>query len=262
MSMNAGLALTQLAPPPGSRMVVVGGCGGIGRALVTAALAAGVSVMVLDLPASIARHAPPKDVWAVTVDAADENAVASAFAQVDAAWGGLDCLVNLCGFNAEVKPAEAVDVAAWDSGIAGNLRAAFLVSRAALPLLKRAGGGSIVHVSSGIGIYGMAGYGPYAAAKGGLNALAKTLAKENAPTIRVNVVAPSLVDTAFTRGGTGRSNEDGPSAVDAANYVRNIPMARVAEPADIVGPILFLAGPASRYMTGQILHVNGGAFMP
>jgi 3-oxoacyl-[acyl-carrier protein] reductase len=262
MSMSATLALTQLAPPPGSRMAVVGGCGGIGRALVTAALAAGVSVTVLDLAASIARHAPPRDAWAVTVDAADEQSVAAAFAQVETAWGALDCLVNLCGFNAAVMPADAVDAAAWDGVIAGNLRAAFLVSRAAVPLIRRAGGGSIVHVSSGIGIYGMAGYGPYAAAKGGLNALAKTLAKENAPAIRVNVVAPSLVDTAFTRGGTGRSNEDGPSAVDAASYVRNIPLGRIAGPADIVGPILFLAGPAARYMTGQILHVNGGAFMP
>ncbi|MCB2108109.1 MAG: SDR family oxidoreductase, partial [Rhodobacteraceae bacterium] len=186
----------------------------------------------------------------------------AAFATVEARWSGCDSIVNLCGYRTDLKPVDELSTASWDDGIAGNLRSAYLVSHHGIPMLRASGGGTMVHVSSGIGIYGMSGYGPYAAAKGAINALAKTLAKENAPDIRVNVVAPSLVDTGFVRGGTGRSNEDDPSPIDAASYARNIPLGRVAQAEDIVGPILFLAGPASRYMTGQILHVNGGLFMP
>jgi 3-oxoacyl-[acyl-carrier protein] reductase len=259
---TATTALTQLCPLAGSRMAVVGGCGGIGRAVVSAAVAAGVSVAVLDLAASIERHAPPKGVHAVAMDARAEDSVKAAFSKLASVWGGLDCLVNLCGFRVDLKPVDQLPAAAWDEGIAGNLRAAYLVSHFAVPLLKKAGGGSIVHVSSGMGTNGRATYGPYAAAKGGINALAKTMAQENAPAIRVNVVSPSYVETAFGHGGTGRSDENQPLAIDLASYVKGIPLGRVAAPEDIVGPILFLAGPAARYMTGQILHVNGGAFMP
>jgi 3-oxoacyl-[acyl-carrier protein] reductase len=243
-------------------MAVVGGCGGIGRALVAAALAAGVSVAVLDLDASIRRHPVPNGVQAVAMDARLEDSVKAAFAQVNRLWGGLDCLINLCGYRVALKAVDRLPAAEWDDGIAGNLRAAYLVSHFALPLLNKAGGGSIVHVSSGMGSNGRAGYGPYAAAKGGINALAKTLAQEFAPQIRVNVVSPSYVETAFGHGGTGRSDENQPVAVDLDTYVKAIPMGRVAAPEDIVGPVLFLAGPAARYVTGQILHVNGGAFMP
>jgi 3-oxoacyl-[acyl-carrier protein] reductase len=106
------------------------------------------------------------------------------------------------------------------------------------------------------------GYGPYAVAKGGMNTLVRALARENAPWLRVNAVAPGYVDTAFSRGGTGRSNESQPSKMNVDAYVGTVPLARVAEPADIAGPILFLLGPASRFMTGQIVHVNGGAYLP
>jgi 3-oxoacyl-[acyl-carrier protein] reductase len=122
--------------------------------------------------------------------------------------------------------------------------------------------GTIVHVSSGLGVYGGATYGPYAAAKGGINALTKTIAREYAPRIRANAVAPSYVDTAFGKGGTGRSNENDAETLNRDSYIRAIPMGRIATPEDLVGPILFLAGPASGYMTGQVLHVNGGSFMP
>ena len=80
--------------------------------------------------------------------------------------------------------------------------------------------------------------------------------------MRVNTVAPGLVDTAFLRGGTGRSDEAGESVVSFAPYIQNIPLQRLATPDDIVGPIRFLLGPDSAYMTGQVLWINGGAYMP
>lgn len=251
--------MLSLAPPPGSRIAVVGGSGGIGRATVKALSDAGCDVAVLDLDASLKRYPPA---IGIAIDASDEKSVAQGFSALAKRWDSLDAMINLCGYRTVIKPIDQLSAAEWDDGIAGNLRSAFLVSKASVPLLKKAGGGRIVHVSSGIGTYGMKGYGPYAAAKGAINAMAKTMAKEYAPEIRVNIVSPGLVETAFIRGGTGRSNEDGTTEIDVTSYSRNIPLGRVADPDDIVGPILFLAGPASRYMTGQILYLNGGAFMP
>jgi 3-oxoacyl-[acyl-carrier protein] reductase len=261
--MNAAAAsLTQLSPSPGARVVVVGGCGGIGRAVVGALCSVNCEVAVLDLAASLEKYPPPQGAFGLSVDATSESSVSASFAEIDKRWGAIACLINLCGYKHDLKPIEAFSTADWDDGIAGNLRSAFLVSRAAVPLLKKAGGGTIVHVSSAMGTQGREGYGPYAAAKGAINAMAKTMARENAPAIRVNIVAPGLVDTAFIRGGTGRSDENQTPQVDIESYQHGIPLKRVAVAEDIVGPILFLAGPASRYMTGQILYVNGGSFMP
>jgi 3-oxoacyl-[acyl-carrier protein] reductase len=236
-------------------MVIVGGCGGIGRAVVSAAVAAGLTVAVLDLAASIQKHHVPEGVQALALDASSEESVATAFKKVS----GIDCMINLCGFKVEQKRVGELDTLQWDDGIAGNLRSAFLVSQYALKTMTD---GTIVHVSSGLGVYGGATYGPYAAAKGGINALTKTIAREYAPRIRANAVAPSYVDTAFGKGGTGRSNENDAETLNRDSYIRAIPMGRIATPEDLVGPILFLAGPASGYMTGQVLHVNGGSFMP
>jgi NAD(P)-dependent dehydrogenase (short-subunit alcohol dehydrogenase family) len=123
-------------------------------------------------------------------------------------------------------------------------------------------GASLVNVSSGLAQFVRPNYGPYAAAKAAIIALTKTLAHEHAPRVRCNVVSPGAVDTAFLRGGTGRSDEDGVPTIDMAAYAAAIPLKRMAVPQDVVGPILFLLGPASSYMTGQSLWVNGGAYMP
>jgi NAD(P)-dependent dehydrogenase (short-subunit alcohol dehydrogenase family) len=93
-------------------------------------------------------------------------------------------------------------------------------------------------------------------------ALTKTFALEHAPRVRVNAVAPGPVDTAFLRGGTGRSGEDRETSIDIDAFSSMNPMKRIAVPADIVGPVMFLLGPDSAYMTGQTLWVNGGAYMP
>jgi 3-oxoacyl-[acyl-carrier protein] reductase len=117
-----------------------------------------------------------------------------------------------------------------------------------------------VNTASGLAVRVKEGYGPYASAKAGLIAMTKALALENAPLIRANVVAPGAVNTAFLSGGTGRSSRA--VQLDVEAYAKSLPLGRVAEPEDVIGPILFLAGEASRYMTGQVLFVNGGGFMP
>jgi 3-oxoacyl-[acyl-carrier protein] reductase len=248
--------------PPGARIAIVGACGGIGRSLVTACIAAQLRVAALDLGSSIARHPPPASALAVPCDASDAVQVGAAFAQVEQQFGALDGLVNLVGFKLATLSIEATPPELWDEGIAGNLRSAYLVSRAALPLLRRGSGAAIVHVSSGLGSHGGRGYGPYAAAKGAINTLVRILANECGPAIRANAVAPGYIDTAFARGGTGRSNEDELPAIDAAAHASRIPAGRIGTPQDVVGPVLFLLGPGSAYVNGQILHVNGGGYLP
>ena len=142
----------------------------------------------------------------------------------------------------------------------GNLGSSYLLNRAAVPRLARRGGGSVVNVASGLATRVLPGFGPYSASKAGLIALTKAVAVENAPAIRANAVAPAAVDTDFLVGGTGRERTE--SHLDREGYMKMIPMRRLGVPADVVGPILFLLGPASAYMTGQTLYINGGALTP
>ena len=244
------------------RIAVLGGCGGIGRELVTLAQARGASVAVLDLQASLERHPVDGNVLGVAVDATDEQSLTAAFAQLDEQWGALDGFVNLCGFMHDNQAIGSMPTAVWSESINGNLNSMFLAAHAALPLLAKGNSSAIVHASSGLGQYIRPGYGAYAVAKAGVIALTKTLALENAPNVRVNAVAPSAVDTAFLRGGTGMSDENDDLQMDMDAYVNMIPLKRIATPVDIVEPILFLLGSGSSYMTGQVLWINGGAYMP
>jgi len=241
------------------RLAVLGGAGGIGRALVARAVAEGWQVSVLDLPASLARHPVPDGVRGIAVDGSEEASVAAAFGAVGEALEGF---VNLAGFATSLKPLAETAPDIWDEVIAGNLRTAFLTARAALPLLARGTAPAMVQTVSGLAAFTRPGYGPYAASKAAMVSMTKTLALEAAPAIRVNAVGPAAVDTAFLRGGTGRSDEDRAPHLDIAAYTAVIPLKRFAQPADVVGPILFLLGPDAGYMTGQVLWVNGGAYMP
>lgn len=239
-------------------VAILGGAGGIGRALVSSLMAAAADVVVLDLPASLERH--KLDVPTIGIDILSEDAITAAIGELAASRPQLDGFVNLAGYNSKIQPLAETATDYFDDVIAGNLRGQFLSTKAIVPLMAE--GGSIVMVSSGLAHLIRPGYGSYAAAKAGVIALANTLALECAPKIRVNTVAPGLVDTAFLRGGTGRSEETGESVVDFASYLSAIPLKRLAAPEDIVGPIRFLLGPDSGYMTGQVLWINGGAYIP
>lgn len=241
------------------RLAVLGGAGGIGRALVARAVAEGWRVSVLDLPASLERHKVPEGVRAIALDATDAASVSAAFAQLE---DGIEGFVNLAGFLLGMRKLESVEPDFWDEVVAGNLRAAFLTARAALPLLAKGDNPAMVQMVSGLAAHTRPGYGPYAACKAAMVSMTKTMALEAAPLIRVNAVGPGAVDTAFLRGGTGRSDESGQTNVDIPAYSAMMPLKRIAVPSDVVGPVMFLLGPDSAYMTGQVLWVNGGAYMP
>lgn len=250
-----------LLPRPGTRLVVVGGCGGIGLALVHAAVALDLRVTVFDLATSLATTPLPARVTAHPLDVTDEAAITAAFATLT---DGIDALVNLAGFTLACLPISDLTQADWHAVLAANLTGAFLIARAALPLLRAAATPhaptTLIHVASGLAQRVQPGYGPYSAAKAGLISLTKTLALENAPLVRANAVAPGAVDTAFLTGGTGRAAT--PQRLDPAAHAASIPMRRIATPDDVSLPILFLCGPGAAHMTGQVLWINGGGYMP
>jgi NAD(P)-dependent dehydrogenase (short-subunit alcohol dehydrogenase family) len=250
----------RLTPPKGTKVLVVGGCGGIGRVLVRAALEAELDVAVMDLEGSIALHPVPAGVRSIAIDATDEQATTRAFDQLKKSWNGIGALVNLAGFTNDQVPTDQVAADEFDSIVAGSLRSTFLVAKQALPMLKAAGGGTIVHTASGLANNVRPGFGAYGAAKAGVIALTKAIARENGPTIRANCIAPGAVDTEFLHGGTGRPAHE--QRMDWNTYIKMIPLGRLAVPVDVVGPILFLSGPASSYLTGQVLWINGGALTP
>ncbi len=238
------------------KLAILGGAGGIGRALTTRATAAGWQVWVLDLPNSLDSHPVAEGVTAIAIDITDPASVTAAFDQL----GPLDGFVNLAGYMSPPNALAETPLDVFDDVIQGNLRGAFLAASAALPLLQQARG-AMVNVASGLGAYTRPGFGPYAAAKAGLISMTKTLALEAAPTVRVNAVGPSVVDTAFLRGGQGRAATD-PAPIDLDAMARATPLGRIATPQDVVGPILFLLGPDAAFMTGQTLWINGGGYMP
>ena len=240
------------------RLIVLGGAGGIGRALVSRALDDGWDVIVMDLPASLERHPVPDGVTAVAIDLRDDASVQAAFDGL----GAVDGFVNLAGYMTGMRPLADTTLAEFDEVMAGNFRGAYLAALAALPCLRAAGGGAMVNIVSGLAANVRPGYGLYGASKAAMVHLTKTLAIEAAPDIRVNAVGPAAVDTAFLRGGTGRSGEDQPSHLNMDAYIAATPLARMAEADDVVGPIMFLLGPDSGFMTGQTLWVNGGGYMP
>ena len=240
-----------------SNLVLVGGAGGIGRSLAERALKDGWEVTVMDLKKSLERHPALYGVNSKHIDLTDEESITKAFSEIVSLSG----FVNLAGFMNDLNSIEDTKNDQFDEIINLNLRGAFIISKVVLPLL-RAGSGAMVNVVSGLASHVRPNYGAYAASKAGLVNLTKTLALEAAPKVRVNAVGPAAVDTAFLRGGTGRSEENEPVSLDIKSYVQMTPLARMATPQDIVGPIMFLLGEDSKFMTGQTLWVNGGGYMP
>ncbi|HET9212457.1 MAG TPA: SDR family oxidoreductase, partial [Thermoanaerobaculia bacterium] len=129
----------------------------------------------------------------------------------------------------------------------------FLCSREAVPLLRESKNGSIINISSTAGQRGEAYYSPYAASKGAIISATKSWSSELAPQIRVNAVAPGWVDTDMTAEAlSGRQREEA---------ISSIPLRRIATPEDIAAPVVFLASPLARHITGEILNVNGGSVL-
>lgn len=241
----------------GRTALVTGGSRGIGRATAILLARAGADVGISYQSRVADAEAVEREVRALGRrcylgggDLADPIAAERVVRECRAAFGGLDILVANAGiWPPEDIPLRTMSDTHWRRTMAANLDAVFHTVRAALGVLRA--GGRIVIVTSTAAQRGEAFHADYAASKGALQSLAKSLAVECAPDLTVNCVAPGWVATDMTAGVLA-----GPAGTEAA---AGIPLGRIPPPVDIAGPILFLCSDLARHITGEVLNVNGGS---
>lgn len=239
------------------RVAVITAAGdGIGQATARAFARAGYRLVLVDMRedavAATAREMPTADVEVVVADVTDEGEVARIADRAVGRFGGVDTLVNVVGGSRPGKTTVELGLDEWNRLIALNLTSTFLMCRAFIPHLERAGGGAIVNVSSGAGIVGMTANPAYCAAKAGVIALTRALAIDHsAAGIRVNCVAPGPIGTPLMR----RNRR--PDEIAALG--RRMLVGRIGEPEEVAATILWLAGDDSSYVVGQTIEVNGGS---
>jgi len=243
----------------GKNALVTGGTRGIGRAIVEALARAGANVAFTYRSSAETAEALKADleaggatVLALQSDAADFDAAQAAVQAVLDAWGSLDVLVNNAGVtrdNLLIRMGEDD----FDAVIGTNLKSVFNLCKAAYRPMMKQRGGAVINISSVVGVMGNAGQANYAASKAGIIGFTKSLARElGGRGVRANVVAPGYVATDMT--------DAMPEAAREA-MTGSIPLGRTATPEDVANAVLFLASDAGSYVTGHVLHVDGGLAM-
>jgi NAD(P)-dependent dehydrogenase (short-subunit alcohol dehydrogenase family) len=242
-------------PPPAERLAgrvifVTGAAQGIGRAIAALFAAEGARVLAFDRNRqALDELAGIAGCLAVEGDVTNDASVEQAVARAVAEYGKLDGLVNAAGIHAQGSLAET-SPARFREVLEINLTGPFLVCRAAAPHLLGSGGATIVNLSSASALATFPNRSAYAASKGGLITMSKSLAQELAPKVRVNVIAPGLVDTPMARGIAGHNAMNAAGARHALN--------RIGAVEEIAQAALFLSSPASSFVTGVTLAVDGG----
>ncbi len=244
------------------RVVVTAGAQGIGLAITGAFVAAGAQVHICDINDEFLAAAKAKfpSVSQSRTDVSNEAQVDAMFADLSARWGGLDVLVNNAGIAGPTAHVEDTDLQAWNDTIAVNLTGPFLCTRRAVPLLKAAGGGSIVNLSSIAGRLGFPLRTPYSASKYGVIGLTETWAMELGPSkIRVNAILPGIV---------AGDRQERVIAAKAASYgiaheamrqrlLDKVSTRSMVTAQDIANQIIFICSPAGAAISGQSLSVCG-----
>lgn len=243
--------------------VVTGGAVGIGRACVERLAQEGASVAILDINDSAGQALAARlsgQGFAVAfwhADTANEAQVQQVITEVVQRFGKLNVLVNNAGIAGTIKPTHEITEAEWDRVQAVNVKGVFFCTKHAIPHLQRAGGGSIINLSSICGLLSTTGVPPYHASKGAVRLMTKNDAMLYAPDkIRVNSIHPGYIWTPMVENFLRQSSPDLEAAKQAAGALH--PLGHMGEPDDIAWGVVFLASDESKFMTGSELVIDGG----
>lgn len=247
----------------GKVAIVTGGAGGIGRATCLLLAAEGAKVAVADLDREPSEAVADEitrqggEAAAFTIDVSSEGQVREGFGQLAQRFGRLDILVNNAGVAGANRPTHELEEAEWDAVFAVDVKGVFLCTKHAIPLLRQAGGGSIVNVSSVYGLVGDQNVPPYHAAKGAVTLMTKTDALLYArDRIRVNSVHPAHVATPIHDWVRNSSETDRQRIVRLLSM--DYPLGKICEPEDVAYGILYLASDEAKFVTGAQLVIDGG----
>jgi 3-oxoacyl-[acyl-carrier protein] reductase len=242
----------------GKIAVVTGGAQGIGQAIATTLAQEGADVVVADLDANrceetVARvRQLGRKAMAVSVNVGDWDQVKGLIDHVQKDWERIDILVNNAGITRDGLLLRMKEED-WQSVLQVNLTGTFFCVKAVLPMMSRQRSGRIVNIASIVGAIGNIGQANYAASKAAVIGLTKTVAREYASrNITVNAVAPGFIDTAMTQDLSVETKEA---------LLNQIPLKRLGQPSDIADAVSFLCSEKAGYITGHVLHVNGGMHM-
>jgi len=241
----------------GKVAVVTGGAQGIGRAIADGLAREGARIVIADLQRAEEAAAAYDGGVGLEVDVADEAAVERMVAETRSRCGGVDVLVNNAGLYASLamRPFTEIPLEEWRRVMDVNVASMFLTCRAVVPLMRERGGGAIVNISSGTPFRGVPFLLHYVTSKGAIVAFTRALAKElGKDGIRVNCVAPGFTMSE----GVKQHPEVIEKLRDVSIAARTIQ--RDQEPEDVVGAVVYLAGPSAAFVTGQTIVIDGGQY--
>ena len=242
----------------GKVALVTGAAQGIGKAVALLLARNGADIIVSDINLEKAEETAREveglgqRALAVKTNVAEANDVEKMVQTALERFGRIDILINNAGITRDKLLLRMSDED-WDAVLGVNLRGTFLCTRAVIRPMAKQKSGKIVNIASVVGTMGNAGQANYGASKAGVIGFTKTVAREYAPRgINVNAIAPGYIETPMTEALPEKAKEE---------LKRMIPMDRLGKPEDVAEAVLFLVSEASSYITGQVLHVNGGIYM-
>ena len=238
--------------------VITGSARGIGKAIAEKLARQGFKIVICDIVTDQVKSTVKEieqlgtDAIGVKVDVTRADEVENLFQETIKAFGRADVLVNNAGITRDgllIRMSESD----WDAVIAVNLKGTFNCTKAAARIMMKQRRGKIINISSVVGVMGNVGQANYSASKGGVISLTKSAAKELAPRgVTVNAVAPGYIETEMTKVLPDEVKE---------SFLKLIPLKRPGSPDDVAEVVAFLASPASDYITGQVIHIDGGMVM-
>lgn len=240
----------------GKVAIVTGGAQGIGRAIADGLAAEGARIVIADLKGAEQAAARYPGGVGLTVDVASESDTARMAEETVARCGGIDVLVNNAGLYATLpmRPFDEIPVDEWRRVMDVNVLSMFLTARAVVPVMRGAGGGAIVNISSGTPFRGVPMLLHYVTSKGAIVALTRALAKELGGVVRVNCVAPG-----FTISEGVRQQPEVLAALQEASVAART-IKRDQVPEDVVGAVVYLSCAESSFVTGQTIVIDGGQY--